>query len=883
MSLLTSSNTSGEKVRPSLFFDQFEQEKLPKDIPIHKLLNIILYANPENSNLNCVWMNDKDVKELFINNLYGADNYVKIADRVYEVVKNNDLARKSIMMNLVQIADCSEGKFFREGSQVIVVEPFYCAMEKTRAIEQVEFKLNFFDQEKNINLKQPALIHVEDLRNKVNENYLLQFLKEDQSLILDHPQGALKLKVGDMDTVDKEFAEDYWPKKTYRQVTDKTKVDFSVSENSNIVLVDKVIDDDSVEICFTIKAIRKNPDRENRSPLVNESGGWKEGVQAAPLVVDWISLFRDLHRKLNNKCILDNFKMIVSHDNHWDLEISLPEEVFLKHIIKEEETKYHIAYKVKETTTFIPNPGENVIFTLGDEETAKNMNLEIVDFQNLLPFHNLSNKMVISPKELEAALRVQKPHLVIGERHVIEIPFKAKVLLEVKSADNPRFLDCKKTWDHVEDFCWSVENGTNLTFNVKGTLPIKIVDGQEPQAVKKLNVAIDIERKDFNPEKLILDEEGIDKLLAEVLPAKFSAGDKFSNELDENTTVHFTIQTMDFAEPLEHADMGLFGKVCDSMEYKFIAKQDGQVVLKKKSEAIPYADVESITKIAGLGGLSEQFKTIIRDIMLSRNAAMNEHMSILGITPAKGLLLYGPPGTGKTTLARNLGKILGCDNNRLQMISGSEIWNKWLGNSEENVRNLFKPAHLAAASLKEKSPLYEVIIDEIDAMLSARDDSGGNDVRNSVVNQFLGELDGLKELNNILVVGLTNYKEMLDPAVLRQGRMDVHVEIGLPDVDGRREIFDIHSAKIKENDLLHKDVNVDVLIEKMKGCSGADIQGVIRKAAKYSLERLMALQVPIDELVSHKAAKITHEDFIRALEVIDGKKEDNLSHLMLYT
>jgi SpoVK/Ycf46/Vps4 family AAA+-type ATPase len=299
-----------------------------------------------------------------------------------------------------------------------------------------------------------------------------------------------------------------------------------------------------------------------------------------------------------------------------------------------------------------------------------------------------------------------------------------------------------------------------------------------------------------------------------------------------------------------------------------------------------------------VGGLGRELQELVRKIYLSRGRFRQEY-KLCGLKQPKGVILYGPPGSGKTTIARNLGKIFGCQGERFRLISGPEIFNKWVGQSEENVRNLFRPAKDAWREYGVSAPLYMVVIDEIDALLGKRTGERINPVRDSVVNQFLAEIDGLEEYDNLLCVGLTNRLELLDEAAIRPGRLGIHIKIDLPDSQGRREIWEIHTRKIREMDRMEK-VDVDKIISLMEGFSGAEIEQVVQNACIYSLERMAALDCDNHEnsgnntdghndentdghddenLDRPKYGRIREEDFLRAIQEL--RKEHNLDRAYL--
>ncbi|KAI7898973.1 P-loop containing nucleoside triphosphate hydrolase protein [Cokeromyces recurvatus] len=268
----------------------------------------------------------------------------------------------------------------------------------------------------------------------------------------------------------------------------------------------------------------------------------------------------------------------------------------------------------------------------------------------------------------------------------------------------------------------------------------------------------------------------------------------------------------------------------------------------------------------GIGGLDDEFNAIFRRAFASRifPPALVEK---LGVQHVKGILLYGPPGTGKTLMARQIGKMLNAKEPKI--VSGPEILSKFVGQSEENVRKLFADAEDEYRKKGEDSSLHIIIFDELDAICKSRGTrSGDTGVGDSVVNQLLAKMDGVEQLNNILIIGMTNRKDMIDEAILRPGRLEVHMEIGLPDEKGRLQILKIHTSKMRSNDALDSDVSLEELADLTKNYSGAEISGVVKAATSYAFSR--HIKVGSLEGVSTDMAemKICMDDFLNALKEV---------------
>lgn len=264
----------------------------------------------------------------------------------------------------------------------------------------------------------------------------------------------------------------------------------------------------------------------------------------------------------------------------------------------------------------------------------------------------------------------------------------------------------------------------------------------------------------------------------------------------------------------------------------------------------------------GIGGLRSEFGQVFRRAFASRMFPAS-YIKKLGIKHVKGVLLFGPPGTGKTLIARKIGEILNCHEPKI--VNGPEVFNKFVGGTEENIRKLFADAEAEQAAKGDQSQLHLIIFDEFDAICkqrgAVRDSTGVND---NVVNQLLSKIDGVNSLNNVLLIGMTNRLDLIDEAILRPGRFEVHVEIGLPDEPGRVEIFRIHTRGMRENNIMATDVQLEELAALTKNYSGAEIEGVVRAATSNAFNRHIDIDHPGD-VIDAQNVFVTREDFMRAI------------------
>ncbi len=254
-----------------------------------------------------------------------------------------------------------------------------------------------------------------------------------------------------------------------------------------------------------------------------------------------------------------------------------------------------------------------------------------------------------------------------------------------------------------------------------------------------------------------------------------------------------------------------------------------------------------------IGGLIDQIIEIKEVIELPLTSP---HLfEKVGIQPPKGILLHGPPGTGKTLLAK---AVAASTKSTFIEIVGSELVQKFIGEGAKLVKEIFELARQKAPSI--------VFIDEIDALASRRIEigtSGEREVQRTFM-QLLAELDGFKNLDNVKIIGCTNRLDILDPAIIRPGRLDRLIKVDNPNNEGKEQIFKIHTSKMS----LDKKVKIDKIIEKMIEFSGAEIKATCTEAGYFAIRE--------------NRTKIMHKDFIDAIDKVKRKETEDENYMRMF-
>lgn len=290
-----------------------------------------------------------------------------------------------------------------------------------------------------------------------------------------------------------------------------------------------------------------------------------------------------------------------------------------------------------------------------------------------------------------------------------------------------------------------------------------------------------------------------------------------------------------------------------------VAVEQRNLTIVKKLETNNNYDVEKfcifekpIETWKQIGGLEKQIQHVREIIELP---LLKPHLfQKIGIDPPKGLLLYGPPGTGKTLIAK---AVANSTNAAFIEIVGSELVQKFIGEGAKLVKELFKMARVKAPAI--------IFIDELDALAARRVDlgtSGEREVQRTFM-QLLSEIDGFKPLDNVKIIGCTNRLDILDPAIVRPGRLDRLIEIPAPNVDGVHQILNIHTRKMN----LHK-VNTKELSEWFKGLTGAEIKALVTEAGYCAMRK--------------NRSKVRRDDFVEAFKDSGFKDPNQKDYLQMF-
>lgn len=266
--------------------------------------------------------------------------------------------------------------------------------------------------------------------------------------------------------------------------------------------------------------------------------------------------------------------------------------------------------------------------------------------------------------------------------------------------------------------------------------------------------------------------------------------------------------------------------------HKLLSSEDKKK-LKAHARWLKNGSFKEFFERNGLIGLPEDLDNVFSPLVTSPLLA--KERKDLGIEKVKGVLLYGPPGTGKTSVARNLANYLGVNDEHVVLGTGTELFDSYWGRTEEKIRRIFAPSQKAFTKLGEASPLYMVILDEIDSIAQKRMENEPHFT--SATNQLLSCIDGFQQQTNLIVVGITNRINLLDPAILRTGRLGLHIKMDYPNERQRAGIISYYLNKIGK-EYLSEEVQIEELVGLTANYTGADIKGLVEKVKLTAFTRI---------------------------------------------
>lgn len=821
---------------------------------------------------NMVFVSKATYNKLFQNSI--ENNYLKIGHYIYEVGPKDDVSDTSIEINEFQEVNLEHFLLVdSNANKSIFVKKFYAnqnnrfAPIKRLVLELDPYSCSEYDDKK----KSTTKIDVIELIQIVKNKFIGQFFENEQIFFIDYKRGQFKA------TVKKQFF--FKSKKEelsilWGRINEETKIDFTC--DSKKVCLIKKINDIKIEKYFCkISEINQATQRlikgNNTKTTLEES--WKDRLSPMPLCITFSNLVKEIRYAFEGKDVCVEDEQIIRLTTDWKIKVVLYKVSLSENIdLPKKNKEYTWSFPFKKEIPMEINTLSNILFTVDEDKTtyASIMEFNILDINEKQNYENSNEKFWLSIEEIKKEIQETYISLPLRGRMTLQLG-RYLILVELTNCVRSPYAPTSIEKNLKE--IWGIEPDTEIKITKKQNLSLKLVDSNNIYPLKKIRVKVQRiiigHKNDQRP--LLIKEKIIREKFFNCLPEYLFKNQKLECIIDGQNALLLHLDNYSYSEEGQIFHYGALFKCDNNTEINFEVINNSNIIIDRNESGQPINLKEKLKNL-GIGGLPEEAINFVKGIYYSRNDYKNQYED-LKIKPERGVLFYGPPGTGKTLLAKNLAEILGVSEVNTKKICATDVLNKYVGESEKKMRELFNNAREDQIKYGDKSPLHLLIIDEIEAVLKERkDDSRTWEV--SVVNTFLSQLDGINgTLNNIIVIGLTNKMHLIDKAVIRSGRLGTHIHIGLPNSQGRREIFEIYLQEcIKNNYLEENHGYLDSLVKMTIGKSGAFIEALVREAGKSAITR--SLSELSEKIEASQKLKITKDDFNKAFSTLTKKDND---------
>ncbi len=815
------------------------------------LFKIITIDNASELDKNLIYMHEINAKEFF--GTYDIVPYfISIGEFVYEVAINN-IRLNAICINSLQKIELEDSILWLDNDPSALISPFFCESRNVIPLLKVHIEIRF-DYLRPLQ----TTYDYEDLKKHCITKLSGKIIRKNQRFTLDSQENRITAKIKSCQAA-LDVLDHYNP--PFAMFTSDTDVHFDNMSASKVSIVREIIGNPLTRCHFFVTS--------KQFALKKDSFFFPK--PEISLVVDYNQFCTVVYNSLRFDTLHSGFtKNIEFEGKSFDLIVQV---LNTKYPLSIDDTRHKNGIYLSPKTEFLfVGPSQQILFAGGVVAPAKSATFKVIETS----FHPLNPW--IEKGELQEMIKLKK-ELVLGQQFNVDTK-AGTIIMRLENAGS--FPDGKcagVNFDVKFQSKWCFPDICIFDIKIDPLLKLALIENSAPEVLKEVTIEVafledlshstilrNSQQTKKNPEVLEVDlREAIQKLEPKPIVENQTFAVKIYGETFILKAKNFVYENKELKK-----DFSYLGSVSDETRISFTKDNSSNLkIMPRKKDLQSDQLITKLNKI-GLGGMEAQLEELIRKIVIFQDASLEEELKLCGMKPPRGMLFYGPPGTGKTTLARNLAEHLGVDVGNFKFISGSENLKKYLGESENMIRSHFVEAEAAQKKYGNKSPFYVIVFDEFDSIAGKR--KSKNPLWSvSIVNQLLASMDGSNDLNNILVIGITNRLESLDPAIMRPGRFEVHLKFSLPDEAGRLEIFEIHTRKLAANNSLAKDVDLKALAKKTKEFSGADIMGLVNAA--YSFRNLRLLQTKgMQKEERDKLLQVTKNDFKRALEEVSKTK-----------
>lgn len=725
-----------------------------------------------------------------------SDKYVRIGVRVYRVVIMDGLESCFVGIDSVQFHDAEvQGLFYYfQNEQYLTLQSFCPPLNQHRKISRIIFNVSL-NRDLDIPDGNPKIIHAAELQNYIASKIHHTYVGFHQILTVNHPIGHIQLTVKKIHFQENDYYDESLP---IGFVNTETDFNFKSLSSSDVKIIERENLDINIKLKFKID--------------IKASSSSNTGI-LFPALVDFDTLRKELFTKIINKRIMLGDKFYI--DKPVKCTVSLEQTVGENRIDdfmeKSDWSECYVCRTYKQIE-FVRH--KDLLIKYEKPRLASELVLKIIGF---IKFNDTSRKRAIHLRHFpvsEITTIVLNKCLSKKQKFFLNIP-QGTLYVGIKRICG--FIKGRRLESPTKQTTWEIDHRTDIKVEIAPAIKLFPTDNSIAYPLKSLTVDVSI---DSETQQLITDDVLKEAFLFHATKL-FVPGDSVVLHLKKYPKIHLKLSDFEYEgiekSAIKYSSLGIvnhetnirFKTEMKSVKINSSAKEDNQESFVKRLEK------------HGVGGLPDDLVKELEDIIFTLEN--KEKFAKCGISPPRGAIFYGPPGSGKTNLAKALAAMLGLE---CKLMNGTEILNKYVGVSEENIRGLFEP----------DGPKI-IFIDELDSIAGKRSESGQSKVHKTIVSQLLGNLDGIKK-NDKFFIGATNHLEAIDEAVIRSGRFEIQLMLGLPDHKSRKGIFDVQ-MKVNYRDCapFSEDIDLELLGSMTEGYSAADIGRIVTIACTDTVSR----------------------------------------------
>ena len=822
--LVTTPQLSAENMQLEKGFeDDISKEII--DCSVYKIASPVILSSMDDLCGDTVFLTKEAAEGFSLLTETSSQKYVRIGARVFRISIHPQLQNEQVGIHLLQNEDAkTQNLIFPNGKiKWLTLHPFALKESQIKRVAKVNV-LVLLNRDYDQPGKNARKISREEFKRSLASKLNGTFVGCFQNFMLNLPDGSFQVSVKKMQIIKKNS--DQPAAFNFGYIDSKTVFKCKSANPADLKFVDRLCDDEHLKFQFTAHPKNKRE--------------YKYGVMS-PLCINVEYLQNELVNKLRRKrlTIGDNVHLKGAFGR---VQFSLTQIADEKKVQEEHHNECFICQNPKQIEFIHTN---ELIIAYGRPFRADQIHIEIYSFikSNDTSSDGLPNMGCVDASEV-ANLLLRTPSFSKKQTFALKIP-QGTIFGKIKRICPDINLKEGKKIPSRKHSVWYADDNTEIKVETASALQqLIVIDRHNPHPLKSVKIDISAD----SVASLCIDQLLLQKALEGYLNKVLYPGQIIHLNLKEYPKLHLKLLDFNYEDiQATQVKYALPGEIQKETVFHFSTEMKS-VKIKIPGQELKEDDPIEILEALGIGGLPKELDEMFADLYFYR---MNrEILKERGVRMPNGILIYGPPGSGKTFLAKGICNAI---REKFKFVTATELYNRYLGGTEKNIRELF-----------DSKEYTIIILDEIDAISGHRHEEQHKVHKNSVT-QLLGCMNEAEEKNKF-IIATTNMLDAIDEALLRSGRIEEKYFLGLPNEEGRKKMFEVQSKVQHKGSPLDRDVDFAHLAEKTDGFTAADIERVVNLACSIAAKRSIKN--------SNKSETVKMDDYKQALLMFERQNPE---------